>query len=1401
MDEALIAPEPVGPSDFLLAVEQLCCLVPSLVIIFNTPFYICKLFSHQRRIRIDHLLLLKLALLGVLSAVQIKIVFQWWDAVPDAPRLARAEALAAYISMPSLTLSILLDHLYSDQQAPFLSGTLFITLLVDVAAFPTYFYSAELVDSPSPHWTVIGLKLLILLLEQLPKHPLEARGGSIRRGDLNDLPLWKWANLFVLFGFRSKIEKEDDAELDNENNATMIQKRFSDEWKKADKGSRLALLKACFYTKPGMFLAYVTPRLMHAVFTLAKPLLIRDVLIMLSISPLSLEMSSRLITTTAIVYLGATISASWSLYAKARLIGTLEQILNSAAYHKSLLLNGSDLEAASVKGIINNDVVAAIAGLHVICSDWACSIEIFCCLVYLAAYSGVFTLLALLPLAGVVKIVSDIHDQGQDNRTEWRRRAEDHIAFVSNVLGQLRDIKMLGLGSAVSKVMKRYQENEIYASILVRMAGKADIAAGIQASPSHNTSELIKVGAFVETVTPLMALAIAIAAPGTFQPQSLADFASLIGVALFLGDSYGSLARTLTNRFSGLESLQKLHDFMLREENRDPRLCAPDRLRGAADVASAAPARRRGRGRYTRAHVSSEFVFQFIDVSVAFNGDDPVLQNVFLRIPRGKVTMITGSVGCGKSTFLKLLIGQVKLSCGTLLAACTRVAYCAQRPWIRNLSIRDNILGESPLNRAWLNFILHVTALDIDLARLPNGESTIAGSDGCNLSGGQKHRIAFARALYAKMEVIVVDDIFASLDKVTSSTIRIRLFGESEILSANNMTLIMSTSQRTHAVDADLVFEINHQGHVHERSLASRDASPSYTPNLPRDPQAGVNEQDLETATAAQEDDDLPVDPVSHLSLPSVGYSVVNPISGKFRDVSLYKFFYFGPVGSFITVLFLTMVSIAAIAELLPGVFIYFWMATDAQDATFLLVYAGFCFANPVFNYFCNLFTQDVFETTEGLPRLMVPFVWAIISVATFFVAFYWATSTLLFPTALAIGQVGMSFFYRRAADNMAAIHGAPRSKLAGLASFLEQFHAYLEELYHSSHHGARLSQWSFGASNAVTAAAAIGIVTIVLKSTEPVSEIAVGFVFVALMGFAFQIDTLAVCLSASDSALSGAQQARAFIQSTPQELDPEEYDDVPIDWPQRGQIQLNCVTAQYRPVGGVRHTALDHVSFTVQPGQIVGIAGHLSPIFSGKTSIFLAILNLLQFEGSISIDNREIRSVPRDILRSRITTMTQSGLELKGTVRLNIDPFNAALRPREFMLTDDMLIGILRRVGLWNRIAARGGLDAPFHRMKFSNGQKQLFHLARAILHKQSMRTKIILIDEGAPNTEIEEHVRQVMREVFHGCTILMVSHRLALFHEADLIVTVDRGQTIAYEHDRQRANWSIGRWNRPMD
>jgi len=69
------------------------------------------------------------------------------------------------------------------------------------------------------------------------------------------------------------------------------------------------------------------------------------------------------------------------------------------------------------------------------------------------------------------------------------------------------------------------------------------------------------------------------------------------------------------------------------------------------------------------------------------------------------------------------------------------MAYCDQTPWLENRSIRDNILGQSPLDEKWLATVLEACALDEDVRMFPLGDLTLVGSGGVSLSGGQKQRV------------------------------------------------------------------------------------------------------------------------------------------------------------------------------------------------------------------------------------------------------------------------------------------------------------------------------------------------------------------------------------------------------------------------------------------------------------------------------------------------------------------------------------------------------------------------------------------------------------------------------------------------------------------------------------
>ncbi len=110
--------------------------------------------------------------------------------------------------------------------------------------------------------------------------------------------------------------------------------------------------------------------------------------------------------------------------------------------------------------------------------------------------------------------------------------------------------------------------------------------------------------------------------------------------------------------------------------------------------------------------------------------------------------MAVGPVGCGKSTFLKALIGETTFLDGELrVVGSPRVAYCDQTSWIINGTIRETSLPDHQVlfsdsdEDDWYATVVQACDLTADLQQLPSGDATVVGSKGLKLSGGQKQRI------------------------------------------------------------------------------------------------------------------------------------------------------------------------------------------------------------------------------------------------------------------------------------------------------------------------------------------------------------------------------------------------------------------------------------------------------------------------------------------------------------------------------------------------------------------------------------------------------------------------------------------------------------------------------------
>ena len=181
----------------------------------------------------------------------------------------------------------------------------------------------------------------------------------------------------------------------------------------------------------------------------------------------------------------------------------------------------------------------------------------------------------------------------------------------------------------------------------------------------------------------------------------------------------------------------------------------------------------------------------FEGASVAWPSDsqeeDPdrfILRDVNLRFPNKELSVISGKTGSGKSLLLASILGEVDKVAGTIKVPkgpslvdrfdhkATKgnwiidgsIAFVAQIPWIENATIKDNILFGLPCDMGRYKKVLSVCALEKDLDMLPDGELTDIGANGINLSGGQRWRISFARALYSRAGILVLDDIFSAVD-------------------------------------------------------------------------------------------------------------------------------------------------------------------------------------------------------------------------------------------------------------------------------------------------------------------------------------------------------------------------------------------------------------------------------------------------------------------------------------------------------------------------------------------------------------------------------------------------------------------------------------------------------------
>ncbi|XP_027723633.1 ATP-binding cassette sub-family C member 11 isoform X2 [Vombatus ursinus] len=168
----------------------------------------------------------------------------------------------------------------------------------------------------------------------------------------------------------------------------------------------------------------------------------------------------------------------------------------------------------------------------------------------------------------------------------------------------------------------------------------------------------------------------------------------------------------------------------------------------------------------------------------------PVLHNISIAVPKGKILGVCGNTGSGKSCLLSAILGEMNLHAGSV-GVNGSLAYVPQQAWIFSGTVRSNILMGEKYDQARYHQVIHSCSLKRDLEILPYGDMTEIGERGLNLSGGQKQRVSLARAVYANREIYLLDDPLSAVDTYVGK----HIFEECIKKALSGKTMVLVTHQ------------------------------------------------------------------------------------------------------------------------------------------------------------------------------------------------------------------------------------------------------------------------------------------------------------------------------------------------------------------------------------------------------------------------------------------------------------------------------------------------------------------------------------------------------------------------------------------------------------------------------
>uniref|UniRef100_A0A4W4EQB9 ATP-binding cassette, sub-family C (CFTR/MRP), member 3 n=1 Tax=Electrophorus electricus TaxID=8005 RepID=A0A4W4EQB9_ELEEL len=810
-------------------------------------------------------------------------------------------------------------------------------------------------------------------------------------------------------------------------------------------------------------------------------------------------------------------------------------------------------------------------------------------------------------------------------------------------------------------------------------------------------------------------------------------------------------------------------------------------------------------------------------------------RNINAMVPQGSLLAVVGHVGCGKSSLVSALLGEMENLEGEISGS---VAYVPQQAWIQNATLRDNILFGKPYVEQKYRCVLNACALTPDLDVLPGGDQTEIGEKGINLSGGQRQRVSLARALYSEADIYLLDDPLSAVDAHVAKHIFDNVIGPEGALRGKTRILVTHGISFLPQVDNILVLV---EGTVSEMGsyqdlLKQNGAFAEFLRNYSLEDiiedddvmeeawGAGAGEEEGPSGKAHPGRDcrDWPGELLAtvpmwlQLQEGWVKFSVywdyakaVGPLLSLFICF-LYAGQSAAAIGANIWLSQWTndrsdspaSCSDSPLLSLsMPGTMVMFSSFTLALgkiqaarklhqgllDNKFHTPQAFFD-TTPI-GRIINRFSKDIYVIDEALPSTVLMFLGTVFaSLATMIVII---SSTPIF--SVVVGPLALIYFfvqrfYVATSRQLKRLESVSRSPIYSHFSetitgtsviraygrngdFVLMSDMKVDENQKSYYPGIVSNRWLGVRIEFIGNCVVLFAGLFAVLGKEKLSPGLVGLSVSYALQVTMSLNWMVRMTSDLESNIVAVERVKEYSE-TPSEAPWEvENKKPPNEWPPEGNVEFADYSVRYRE--GLE-LVLRNISLKVKGGEKIGIVGRTG---AGKSSMTLCLFRLLEAaSGEIIIDGVKIAEIGLHDLRSKLTIIPQEPVLFSGTLRMNLDPFEK--------YSDDDIWNVLKLSHLHKFVSnqpAKLDLECSEGGENLSVGQRQLVCLARALLRK----SRILILDEAtaAIDLETDDLIQSTIRTQFEDCTVFTIAHRLNTIMDYTRVLVLDKGQIAEFD------------------